>query len=408
MNSALYIAKRYLFSKKKKAFIHILSRLTILVLTTSAAAMVIILSGFNGMEGVMRGLFYSFDSELKMVPKQGKTFVLDSTFIKKVESIDGIETYSSIIEENALMLYKDQQMVVRIKGVDKHYKKMTGVDSLIATGTFDLYRGKQAVAVVGQGVQYRLGFSLSDYFNPLQLWYPQRKGKIKGNLDPTASFTKMQIAPEGVFAIEKQFDEKYVFLPIDFAASLTNYGNERSFLEVQSNATITTDQLKTKLLSTFGKDFHIFNRDEQHPSLMKALRIERLFLYFAIAIVFAIASLNIYFLTTMIAIEKKKDIGILKSMGASKRLIQGIFTNVGFLVGLLSGGLGMLIGITFVILQMNFGWIKYNAETAITDAIPMELSLFDLLLVATLILVISLSFSFFPARKAAGIKEIPK
>lgn len=363
------------------------------------AALIIALSVFNGLENLIRTLYGSFDPDIKVTAVYGKSFELDPAKLKKIAHFPGIREVAEVIEDNALMRYRDRQMIVKIKGVSKNYAHLSHVDSTLIAGRFLKETDSVPLAVVGQGIKYQLNLQLSDVFVPIQLLYPRNRKSL--NINPENAFNQLSVFPVGVFSIEKQYDESYVFVPLAFAQELIGYKNKRTSLEISVKNQDDIESVQRDLKTLLGNQFYIQNADEQHASLLRAIRIEKLFVYLTFSFIIGIASFNIFFSLTMLAIDKQKDVAILQTLGATPRLIREIFLKEGALIAVVGAGTGIVIGLSVCLLQMQFGLVSMGMESAVSDAYPVKLKISDFLLTSATILVITLSASIGPALKAA-------
>lgn len=364
-------------------------------------SLVTALSVFNGLEGLIRSLYNTFDPEIKISASLGKTFPVDSAFLYKIQQIEGVAFVTEVIEDNALLKYKEDQMVVKVKGVTENFLAQGRMDSMIVAGQFQFHRGDYEYAIIGRGIQYMLSVNLSNNMFPLQLLYPKNKASL--SIDPQKLIARENILPGGVFAIEKQYDDNYVFVPIAFAQRLFNYNQQRSSLEIKTKTGYSINKVRNRIRDLLGKNFVVQNSDEQHASLLKAVKVEKLFMHFTISFILAIASFNIFFCLTMLAIKKKKDVAVLFSMGASAGLIKRIFLFEGALIAFTGSFIGLLTGTLLCLAQEKFGFVSMGMETAIVDAYPVEMQLTDFLSTAVTIVIITIVASYRPAARAATI-----
>jgi lipoprotein-releasing system permease protein len=278
------------------------------------------------------------------------------------------------------------------------------MDSMIVEGNFVLERGPQKYAIVGRGIQSQLFISIHDELGFLLLRYPVLKDKSNPNTDNPAKYYDNQkgIKPGAIFAIEKQYDDNYIFVPLEFAQELMDYGNKRTALEIKTKPGYDIDDVRDQLKEVLGSKFQVLNSDEQHSSLLKAIKIEKLFVYITFSFILGIASLNILFSLTMLAIEKKKDVAVLFSLGASRKFIKKLFLIEGFIIALMGAGIGLLLGFTVCFLQDQFKIVSMGMETSIVDAYPVKMQFLDFVFTGITIIIIAFSISYRPAAKAAG------
>ena len=306
MRLSFYIAKRYLFARKSRNAINIISGISVAGVSVGTMALIIILSVFNGLEGMVSTIFNTFDPEIKITAAEGKVFNPVREKLARLDSLDGIAAYSMTLEENALVKYEDKKHIATVKGVDDNYPSVTGLDSSMVDGEFRLRSpGGRPEAVIGAGVANFLGLNIN-FIAPLQIWVPRRTGSV--NLDPEDAFIKKFIAPSGVFQIEQDFDSKYVLIPLGFARDLLEYDTEVSSIEIKTDGSADADELKSSVKKIFGPDFIVKDRLEQQAIFYKVMRTERLAIFIILTLILLIASFNIIGSLTMLIIEKERDI----------------------------------------------------------------------------------------------------
>lgn len=400
MNLSLFIARRYLFSKRKANFINIISILSMGGVAFITAALVIVLSVFNGLEHLLRSLNNSFDPEIKIVASQGKSFELNETLLKKIKSIEGIGIVTEVIEEYAYLRYGSADQFVTMKGVSDNFIEQKRIpDENIVDGELRLKDGNVNYAIVGRGVQYTLSIAINEPLYPLQVFYI-RNAKSAG-LDVSRLYVKKNIIPGGVFSIVQNLDENYIIVPLEFALELLSYGNKRTSLEIKPTEGADLFRVEQALQHTLGKDFNVLNNEEQHKDLYKLLKMEKLFAFLALTLLLVIGSINIFFSLMMLAIDKKKDVSILSAMGASNRQIRDVFLVEGGLIALIGAFFGLIAGAVFCWLQQNFGVISMGMETSITQGYPIQPKIFDFIAVLMVVIMVTFSISVYPARLAS-------
>jgi lipoprotein-releasing system permease protein len=395
LNLALRIARKYFFSRKKKNFINIISIISMTGVAVGTMALVIVLSVFNGLEDFIRSLYGSFDPDIEIVPRTGKSFPAEDQMIEKIASIPGISNVVKVIEDNVYVKYRDAEMVVKLKGVDDNFLENSRLRNNIVEGELFLKRDDRHYAVLGRGVQYTLNVNQLNDIYPLQFYYPKKR--YRSGMNPAQSVNRSNIMVAGIFAIEKQFDLNYIIAPIDFAENLMDYNGNITSIEVMTQGGNNISGVKSELKKIVGENFNVFDSDEQHSTLLKAIKIEKLFVFLTFSFIIAVSAINIFFSLTMLAIEKKKDIAVLLSLGAGKQLIQRIFINEGAIIAFGGAFLGMLLGILVLLAQQRFGLVSMGIETSVIDAYPVKMKLNDFLFTAGTIILITLFFSSRPA-----------
>jgi lipoprotein-releasing system permease protein len=405
LNVSFFIARRYFGSKKKKNFINIISNISMVGVAIGTMALVIVLSVFNGLEDLIRSLYSSFDPEIKITASTGKSFEVDDHFLEKINNVKGVDIVTEVIEDNAYARYRDAEMVVKIKGVGNNFIDQQRIDQTIVHGELKLKKEGINYAIIGRGVQYMLGISPSNDFYTLQLFYP--KNIRPGSLSATNIYNQRNILPGAIFAIEKQYDESYVFVPLDFAQELMEYGNKRTSLEIKASPGANIRTLQNSLKELLGEDFKVLNSDEQHSGLLRAIKIEKLFVFITFSFILAVASFNIFFSLTMLAIDKKKDIAILYAMGATDKMIRGVFLKEGALIAFIGAASGLGLGLLICWLQQTYGLVSMGMQTSVLDAYPVKMKFTDFIYTGLSIILITFLASFRPAILAtkANIKD---
>ena len=399
MNLPLFIARRYFFSKRKTNFINIISILSMIGVAFSVAALVIVLSVFNGLEGLLRSLNNSFDPEIKIEAVKGKSFEVDNAFLNQFKSIDGVDIVTEVIEDYAYLRYRDADIVVTMKGVSKNFIDQHRLDNSIVEGELKLQDSLGSYAIIGRGVRYALSVPVSESIYPLQVFYI--KNGRSSTVDPSKLYSSRNIMPGAVFSIEKNVDENNIFLPLDFVVDLMDYGNKRTSLEVKTKDGVDTKKVQDAIRKKLGENFQVLTNDEQHKDLYRLLNLEKLFTFISLTLLIIIASINIFFSLMMLAIDKKKDISILSAIGARSNLIRKIFLGEGALIAFSGAAFGLLLGGIICWAQSEFGLVGMGMESSIVNAYPVEMRFTDFLSVASVIVAIAFLISFYPATLAS-------
>ncbi|MBL4654520.1 MAG: ABC transporter permease [Bacteroidia bacterium] len=406
MKLPFYIAKRYLFSKKSTNAINIISLISMIGISVGSMALIIVLSVFNGFENLVISLMNSFTPDIQITVKQGKTFDPSSIDLDQLKKIPGVIHYSEVLEENALLKYRDNQYVATIKGVSSNYIKATQFDTVLIAGKAILKENGINYGLLGYGVYYALSINNEDEFAPISISIPRRDHKFKGGIpNPEKAFNKELIYPGGVFSIQQSIDEKYILVPIDFARKLLDKPTAVSAIEVIASHDHSIEQVQANIKSLVGDKFKVKNRYQQNELIYRVMKTEKWAVYAILTFILIIAAFNIIGSLTMLIIEKRKDISILSSMGASKKQIQQVFLIEGVFISLCGLTLGFLISITLLLLQQNFGLIKLEGISSfIIDAYPVKMKLLDFVLVAFTVILIGFLAAWYPSTKST--KEI--
>lgn len=394
MNLPFFIARRYFLSKRQKNFINIISMLSMVGVAFATAALIIVLSVFNGLEVLLRSLNTAFDPELKIEALKGKSFEVNDQLLSSIQSVPGVKIVTQVIEDYAYIRYHDADMVVTIKGVSGNFLDQHRLDEHITEGNLRLWQDSIPFAIIGRGIRYTLSAEVTDNMHALQVFYI--KNYKSGTIDPSKMYSRKNIRPGSVFSIEKNYDENFIFVPLDFARELLDYGNRRTSLEVQTDGS-NLNRVQTALRHTMGKDYSVLTNDEQHKDLYRLMKIEKLFTFLSFALLLLVVSINIFFSLMMLAIDKKKDISILTAMGAPSSLIKRIFLTEGALISCIGATAGLLLGALLCYLQDNVGLVGMGMENAIVANYPVEMKLSDFLLTSSVIIVISVVLSIRPA-----------
>ncbi|RXF71794.1 ABC transporter permease [Arcticibacter tournemirensis] len=378
MNTSFYIAKRYLFSKKSLNAINIISGISVLGVFVGSAALIVILSVFNGFENVVLSMYNTFTPEIRIEPSSGKTFYPEGPYFSELKRDKRIENYTEVLQEKALIRYKDGQYIGVIKGVSNDFLRRYQLDSTIIEGSFTLKKGGTNYAVVGSLVQSYLSLNVNDQFSDLMIYSP-RKG-AGNSINPADEFVVKSIHPAGVFQIQQQFDET-VIVPMNFARDLLEEERNISSIEIYLKKGESVDKFHDEVSKKLGDAFIIKDRVQQNELLYKILNSEKWAIFIILTFVLIIAVFNIVGSLTMLVLDKKKDIAILSSIGAGTALIRKIFFIEGMMIALTGCISGMLAGLIFCLLQQHYGFIKMAEGNSITESYPVGLKVTDFILI---------------------------
>lgn len=400
MNLPFFIASRYLLSKRKKNFINVISIISVIAVTIITASIIVVLSIFNGLGDLLRNLNDSFDPEIKIEATLGKSFAVDSAFLKKINGTPGVEAVTEVIEDYAYARYNNANQVVTIKGVSDNFISQNRIPrDKIVEGELKLKEKGKTYALVGYGVMTTLSMAIRENFYPLELYYV--KNAKGGSLDPSSLYTKRNIVPAGVFSIVQTFDESYVIVPLSFAEDLLNYGNRRTALEIKTKKGADINTVQQTLQRMLGATFTVLNSEEQHKDLYRVLHLEKLFASIAAVLLLIIGSINIYFNLMMLALDKKKDISVLASCGADSRLLQKIFIAEGLLIALIGTIAGLALGALIVFLQQNFALVSMGMESSVVEGYPVKMLASDFIYIFCVMTTITILISSRPALLAS-------
>lgn len=364
------------------------------------AALVVLLSAFNGLEGWVIRLYNSFDADIRIESVQGKWMENEQVPIAEIRKIDGVWRVAEVLEENCLLMYDNNQFVCTMKGVSEEFSKMTGIDTMMVAGNFKLEQRGHHQAVVGSGIAYSLSLSLNAIDKPLVLYVP--KTKIGETLNPADAFYSEAIFPSGIFEIQPEFDTRYVLVPMAFARNLLHNDNRLTALEIQLKPDANPTRVAQQLKNLLGSKFSVKNRFEQHELLYKIINAEKWAVFLVLCFILLIAVFNVTGSLTMLVVEKSRDIRTLQSMGADQGLIKRIF----FTEGMMITGLGMLgglaCGLLVIWLQEKFSMVLINGE----DPYPVLVRWQDLLAICATVLAIGALAAWLPASRAVEKRSL--
>jgi lipoprotein-releasing system permease protein len=379
LNTSFYIARRYLFSKKSLNAIHVISGISMLGILVGSAALVIILSVFNGFENLILSMYHQLTPEIRVEPASGKFFVPESEVFNNIQKDPKVASYTEVLEEKALLRYGKNQYIANVKGISGDFMKGRPLDSTLMEGRFVLEEEGEPKAIIGAAVQAYLGVNLGDQFQAIEIFSPRKNA---GNsINPADEFTVQPIFASGVFQVQQDFDNQ-VLVPLDFARSQLEEPEAVSAIEIQLQSGGNVAAFQAELQQKLGKGFLVKDRIQQNQLLYKILNSEKWAIFLILTFVLLIAIFNIIGSLTMLVIDKKKDIAILSSMGASKALIRRIFFMEGMLISLLGCIAGMALGLTFCLIQQKTGFIKMDEGlNPLLNTYPIGLQLQDFILV---------------------------
>jgi lipoprotein-releasing system permease protein len=394
-----FIARRYLLSRRKKNFINIISMLSLVGVAFSAAALIIVLSIFNGLDDLLRSLNNAFDPEIRVEAAEGKSFAVSDDLIRSIESVEGVSLVTEVIEDYAYLRYRDANQVVTLKGVSDNFIEQHRIDDKIVAGELKLKEGDVNYAIIGRGIQYALSIAVGDDMYPLQVHYINNVRP--GTLDVSRLYSRKNILPGAVFSIVQNFDENYVLVPLTFAQELLSYGDKRTSLEIKTTAGADIFRVQQRLKNQLGEAFLVLNHEEQHKDLYRLLKMEKLFTFLALSLLLGISSVNIFFSLMMLALDKKKDISILSAMGANDALIRKIFVIEGAIIAFGGAVLGLCLGGLFCWLQLSYGVISMGMATSVTEGYPIKVIPMDFVNTLLVVSLITFIISWRPAILAA-------
>ena len=398
MNLPFFIARRYLISKKSHNIINLISGISMVGVAVGTAALIIVLSVFNGFESVVISLFSVFDPDIEITVNQGKTFHENEIDAAKIRALPGVISYTDVVEENALLHYNKQQYLATIKGVDSLYQVKSPIDSLLVTGHMLLQKDSLDFAIPGYGVAYFLNLDMNAPDNLISVFIPKRKGSITGL--PQESFHNDFIRPSAIFSVQQDFDDKYMLVPLRFARRMLDYTDEVTSVEIRLAKGTDVAQVQQKIAGIAGPKFKVQNRFQQQEVLYKIMKSEKWAVFLILTFILIVASFNVIGSLTMLILDKQKDITILRSMGAKDAAIKQIFFFEGLLISLTGAIAGLLLGLLVCLLQQKFGLVKLQSGGSfIISAYPVKIMAADFLYVFITIVLIGAAAAWLPVKR---------
>ena len=401
MRLPLFIANRYLLAKKSHNLINIITWISILGISVGSFALIVVLSAFNGLEKVISEMNNSLTPDLQIAAVRGKTIDLATFPLGQLKDIQGVEYVIPTITEDALFRANDKQHIGQVKGVGLEYQDIDRINEIVF-GDDGLQLAddeEHDFAVPGAGVAWYLGINAYNPYAMVRVYVPKRGNASLMSLEN--SFNSDVLTVRSVFATEQEQDEKLVLVPFNWLSELLEYENKASNVELFTAANADINKIKKEVKAVIGEDFAVKNQQEQQETLYRIMRSEKWAVYVILTFILILATFNVVGSLSMLMIDKRKDTEILKSMGADKRLIQKIFMNEGLLISVAGGIIGLLLGIVLVLLQQQFGFVKFGTGgNYVVDAYPVLLKLKDVLLIFATILVVGCTSAFLTVRHA--------
>ena len=396
MNLAQFIAGRYLFAKKSHNVINIISAISAIGMAVGTAALIIILSVYNGFDSLIRSMMSNVEPDLLITPATGKTFIPDDSTFDWIYDQPSVKNMCCVLEEQVFISYDGKQSLARAKGVDWVYEEESPLKDHMRDGEFKLHRGDVPLAAVGAGLAYELGIS-PRFLSPVEIYFPTRTGRIS-LANPAASIESVRVYPSGLFSVNNDVDAELLIVPIEKMQELLEYEDEVSAVEIRLTEDSPKDELKRlqkEIGARLGPGFRVKDRFQQNESLYKMMKYEKAAIFMILIFVIIIVAFNIFGSLTMLIIEKKEDIRTLRSMGAPDSLIRKIFVLEGWFISLAGLAGGLVIGVGFAALQQAFGIIKMPGHFVV-QAYPIILSWSDILLTAVGVAVIGYLIALLP------------
>lgn len=395
MNFPFYIAKRYLVAKKSQNAINIISWISVISVGIGSFALVVVLSAFNGLEGLVESLFESFDSDIRIEAPEAKFFDTNEIPFEELKTTAGVANYSRVLKEVCGARYGDNQMVVKIKGVEQSFLKMSELDSSIIQGEAKLIGRKGYHAILGYGVAVDLGVLMKKNPENITLFAP-KSGKVNP-LNPMSSVYRKRIDPAGVFYLSPEYDLQYMVVPLQFAQEFLEKEGQISSVEVQAQAGTDLNELQERITQLLSDQFKVISRYQFNEIIYKTNRTEKWVTFLILLFILMIAAFNILSSLSMLIIEKQKDINTLSYLGATMPMIRRIFFFEGMMINLAGALGGMFLGIVICLLQEHVGLLRL--EGGIVDYYPVDLRAIEMVYILITVLVIGFLTSWYPVSK---------
>lgn len=395
---ALWVAKRYLFSKKSHNAVNIISAISAAGVCVGTAALVCVLSVFNGFEHIVQNMFSAFDPDLKISVVEGKSFNAHTAAFEQVKQMPSVVEYAEVVEDMALLRFGDRQMPAKILGVSDDFNRVTLIDSIMYDGSFLLNDGAFERSVVGIGVATKLGLN-AHLIDPLVIYAPKRTEKIN-LVRPESGFNQTSAFMAGVFVVNQpEYDDQIVIVSLDLAREIFEYDkNTVSTIQLKIAPGSNMKRVKSEIQKVLGDNFKVLDKYEQQEDYFKITKIEKWITYLILCLILLIATFNIISSLSMLILEKKEDIVILRSLGADKKLIKRIFIFEGWMISALGAVIGVVLGVVVILIQQYFGIIKLGGDNYVVDAYPVVLSFTDVLISLASVLVMGFLAALYPVK----------
>ncbi|WP_153797799.1 FtsX-like permease family protein [Foetidibacter luteolus] len=397
----LLFAWRYFKSKKSTNAINIIAWISVLAIAVGTASLIIVLSVFNGFENLVKGLYGDFYSDIKVSPSKGKFVQITDASLKKIQAVAGIEKTSRVVEEKAVLVNGESQSIVFLKGVDENYGDVNKLTAHIIRGNYRLGVTDTPLLVVGAGIENAVRADPEGLSNGLVIYLPNRSAVNYTGIEDAMNSYEVNVA--GTFMVQQEFDNKYAFTNLDFVQYMLSLKpDEYSGLEVHVADPEKMPLYKEQIEKVLGPSFKVQTRYEQNQGLYSIMQMEKWVIYGILSLILVVAAFNMIGALTMLVLEKQKDIAVLKAMGATNSMVQKIFLSEGFVLAGIGGIAGMLVALLVCFLQVHFHLIKLEGGTFIINYYPVQLSVFDFLLVGATVTLVAIAAAWIPARKAGA------
>ena len=401
MNFPFYIARRYLFSKKSTHAINVISGISVVGVAVATMALVVTLSVFNGFHDLVASFFTQMDPQLKVIPVKGKTAPANDPVLTKIRQLPEVEIATECLEDQALAVYVDRQMMVKIKGVEDNFDKLTHIREILeGDGTFDLHAADINYGIPGLGVAYQMGLGYT-YKEPLRIYAPRREGQLN-MADPTDGFVEDELYSPGVVFCMKQgkYDKNYILTSLAFARNLFQQEGMLSSLELRLKPGSNFDRVKDQMCELAGTKYQVLDRYEQQDDTFRIMKVEKLIAYIFLTFILMIACFNIIGSLSMLIIDKRNDVQTLRNLGANDSQICRIFLFEGRMISVIGAVIGILIGLLLCWLQQQFGLVRLGSSEGnfVVDAYPVSVHPWDIVVIFMTVIVVGFLSVWYPVR----------
>ena len=401
MNFPFYIARRYLFSKKSTHAINVISAISVVGVAVATLALVVTLSVFNGFHDLVASFFTQMDPQLKVVPVKGKSAPADDPILTKIRQLPEVEVATECLEDQALAVYDDRQTMVKIKGVEDNFDKLTHIREILeGDGTFELHAADINYGIPGLGIAYQLGLGYT-YSDPLKIYAPRREGQLN-MADPTDGFVEDELYSPGVVFCIKQgkYDKTYILTSLSFARNLFQQDGMLSSLELRLKPGSNFDRVKDEMKTIAGTKYQVLDRYEQQDDTFRIMKVEKLIAYIFLTFILMIACFNIIGSLSMLIIDKRNDVQTLRNLGASDSQITRIFLFEGRMISVIGAVFGILLGLLLCWLQQQFGFVRLGSSEGsfVVDAYPVSVHPWDIVIIFFTVITVGFLSVWYPVR----------
>ena len=399
MHLPLFIARRYLFAKKSHNVINIISAISAVGMAIGTAALIIILSIYNGFDELVKSTLSNVEPDILITPAKGKVFIPNGETFDRIRQNPLIDEYDLILQESVFVDYDGHQGIAKAKGVDSAFEAESPLAEHITNGEFSLHKGQLPQMVVGAGLAYKMGMNPA-FLASAELYFPIRDRNFS-LANPAASIETVRMRPSGIFSVNQQIDDDLMIVPIEEMRKLLGYEEEVSGVEIRLAEGSTAKDIRSAIKhiqKELGPEFKVLDRFRQNPSLYKMMRYEKAAIFLILIFVIIIIALNIFGSITMLIIEKKDDIETYRSLGATDKMLRRTFTLEGWLISLLGLAAGLVVGIGFSLAQQHFGFIKMPGSFLV-NAYPVILQWQDVLATIAGVALIGYIIALLPVRR---------